>query len=376
MCTILDHYSCLYDDWPNTTCSGFASGTRNQKDFSVANTILRPLVCDMFSEMILRGVVFQPALFCAPLAEITHSAFRRLLAEFGGCGAQFTEMLSGRHILKEDLFRSPYLRRSAAEKKLFYQLMLRRTDPVDRIVGRLSELGPDGLDINLACYAPVIRQLDAGSRLFENLPALAEVLQAVRKYWPGLLTVKIRLGHDTIGSEERFTERLRVIEESGVDAITLHTRFFEDKFKRRSRHELFQWAATQTRLPIFANGDILGAETVRQNPDLFRNVAGLMLGRMAAARPWLFAAWDRELSVDFGQVWRRLYEYIREDFSPELALRRIRLFTKYYARNFHFGHTFNTSIQNAPTLEAMRERAAAFFDTGPAVFAEPSLQGL
>ncbi len=330
----------------------------------------------MFKEMTLRGVVFRPALFCAPLAEITHSAFRRLVAEFGGCGAQFTEMLSGRHILKEDLRQSPYLRRSTAEKKLFYQLMLRRTDPVDRIVGRLSEIGPDGLDINLACYAPVIRQLDAGSRLFENLEALGEVLRSVRKNWSGLLTVKIRLGHDTVGSESRFVERLRVIEDCGVDAITLHTRFFEDKFKRRSRHELFQWAAAQTKLPIFANGDILGAETVRQNPDLFRNVAGLMLGRMAAARPWLFAAWDRDMAIDFGQVWHRLFEYIREDFSPEIAIRRVRLFTKYYARNFHFGHTFNTSVQNAPTLDVMRERAGAFFATAPAVFAEPSLQGL
>jgi hypothetical protein len=42
----------------------------------------------------LRGTRFDPPLFCAPMAGITHSAFRRLVAEFGGYGALFTEMRS------------------------------------------------------------------------------------------------------------------------------------------------------------------------------------------------------------------------------------------------------------------------------------------
>jgi tRNA-dihydrouridine synthase len=49
-----------------------------------------------------------------------------------------------------------------------------------------------------------------------------------------------------MGAEDRFVERLRAIEDAGIDAITLHVRFFEDKFKRRARHELFQWATSLT----------------------------------------------------------------------------------------------------------------------------------
>ena len=49
----------------------------------------------------------------------------------------------------------------------------------------------------------------------------------------------------------------------GVDALTFHPRFFEDKFKRRSRFELFDWAASLTSLPIIANGDIIGASTLQ-----------------------------------------------------------------------------------------------------------------
>ena len=44
------------------------------------------------------------------------------------------------------------------------------------------------------------------SRLFDNLPTLAAVLATARRCWPGLLTVKIRLGRDTAGWELRFGE--------------------------------------------------------------------------------------------------------------------------------------------------------------------------
>lgn len=333
-------------------------------------------VTPSFDTITLRGLTLQPARFCAPLAELTHSAFRRLLGDFGGCGAHFTEMLSGRKLLTENLRKSPYCKRNANEKRLFYQLMLRMDDPIDQIIGRLRSVEPDGIDLNLACYAPVIRRLEACSRLFENLPALARVLAEVRRCWEGPLTVKIRLGSSTFGNEERLVERLRVIEESGVDAITLHTRFFEDKFKRRSRHELFAWAAAQTRLPVIANGDILGAEMVRTSGQTFAAVAGVMIGRMAVARPWVFAAWDGAVAVDYGEVWQRLLGYIAADFPATVALRRVRLFTNYYARNFHFGHTLESAMQGARTLESMQERAAAFFAEPQPVFTMPGLQGL
>ena len=48
--------------------------------------------------LVLRGVVFAPPLFSAPMAGVTHSAFRRLLSDFGGYGALCSEMLSGKYL--------------------------------------------------------------------------------------------------------------------------------------------------------------------------------------------------------------------------------------------------------------------------------------
>ena len=47
----------------------------------------------MFETTRINDRVFSPALFLAPMAGVTNSAFRRLLADFGGYGALFTEML-------------------------------------------------------------------------------------------------------------------------------------------------------------------------------------------------------------------------------------------------------------------------------------------
>ncbi|MDD5708520.1 MAG: tRNA-dihydrouridine synthase, partial [Kiritimatiellae bacterium] len=89
----------------------------------------------MFSKANIRGLTFRPALCLAPLAGITHCSFRRLVAEGGGCGCFFTEMLSARHVLNEDLHRSPYLRRSPGERMLVYQLMVHAADPLEEVIG-------------------------------------------------------------------------------------------------------------------------------------------------------------------------------------------------------------------------------------------------
>jgi tRNA-dihydrouridine synthase len=315
-------------------------------------------------------------LVCAPLAEVTHSAFRRLIAELGGCDLQFTEMLSGRALLSEDLRTSPYVKRRSVERIVFYQLMLRPADPIERIVGRLTDVAPDGIDVNLACDAPAIRLLGAGSALFDDAVALPVVLRRVRRAWSGPLTVKIRLGHDAPDCEARLAERLRLIEDSGVDAITLHARFFEDKRKRPARHDRLAWATSRTPLPVIANGDIAETRLSGTRPEALAAAAGMMVGRPAIAQPWVFAAWERPVEIDPAAVWLRLHDYVAEDFAPHVGVKRMRLFTRYFARNFQFGHGLRVAVDRAPTMDAARVEARRFFETEPVRHAEASVRGL
>jgi tRNA-dihydrouridine synthase B len=330
----------------------------------------------MFSACHLRGVRFAPARFCAPLAGYTHSAFRRLLAELGGHGAAWTEMLSARQILHENFTRSPWLRRRPGDGPLFFQLMVRAADPLDRILDRLGQHDVAAVDLNLACDALNVRAQSAGSALWDNEDALRTVLTTARRHWPGLLTAKVRLGGRRPDWKPRFADRLRMIEEAGLDAIVLHPRFFEDKYRGQARHQVLPWAATLTRLPLIANGDFAGPAQVARQTDSLRHATALMIGRMAIAQPWIFAAWEQAVPVDHADIWRRLCQYVKEDFSAPVALRRLQMFLKYFAANFVFGHALRVQAARAASLPELEAMLEAFFAGPPALLPEPTVAGL
>jgi len=316
----------------------------------------------MPGSLTLRGVTFTPALFCAPMAAITHSAFRRLLAGFGGYGALFTEMLSAKMILHESLQNSPWLKRRPEEGRVIYQLMADDTVNLPQIIDRLAPLKPDGLDLNVACDAHMVRKQGGGSDLFYDMPRLREIVRVMRNSFSGPLTAKIRLGNECPDWRGRFRERIRLLEGEGVDALTIHPRFYEEKFKRCARQDLYAEITRETNLPIIANGDINGAEFVKEHAAAFAPVSGIMIGRMAAACPWIFAMWHNPgLVVDRAETWNRLCDYIAEDFTEKHALIRMKIIAPYFARNFSFGHEFFKAVHNAPDVKTAREQADRFF---------------
>ncbi len=311
------------------------------------------------------------------MAGITHSAFRRLLAEYGGYGALFTEMLSAKMILHENPNRSPWLRRRPEEGKLIYQLLVTDTVKLPEILDRLAPLAPDGLDLNSACSAQNVVRQGGGANLFDDEPRLRAVVQVLRRHFHGPLTVKIRLGSRSGNWRQRLQERLKLLEDEGVDAITLHSRFAEESLNRPARHSQYGEWLPATRLPLIANGDIADAQFVQERHTRFSGVAGLMVGRMAAARPWIFAQWqDPQFKADPAEVWRRLCAFIREDFPPPQALIRIKILTPYFARNFVYGHTLFMAVQSAPDLETALQRTESFLAQGPELFRTVTLDGL
>jgi tRNA-dihydrouridine synthase B len=325
----------------------------------------------------MNRAAFSPPLFLAPMAGITHSAFRRLVADYGGYGALYTEMLSGSALMAEDLLHSPYTKKRESEGAVIYQLLLSGEENIEAIVNRLATLAPAAIDLNLGCPAPDLRKMSAGAMLFEDLPRLKSVLGRLRACWQGPLFVKCRLGKERDGWQEAFAARLRAFESAGVDAIAVHPRFFHEKLKRTARHGLFARIASQTVLPLIANGDIGSLGAIERHADAFAGSRGIMIGRMAVVKPWIFREWAGEsVAVDYAEVWERLYRYVCEDFAAEKALGRLKEFTAYYSRNFFFGHSLFVAVQNAKTVEQAHEKAMEFLSKGPQLVAEPMVAGV
>jgi tRNA-dihydrouridine synthase B len=312
------------------------------------------------------------------MAGITHSAFRRLLADFGGYGALFTEMLSAKMVVHEDPATSPWLKRRPQENRVIYQLLITDSTRLQATLARLAPVSRDGIDINLGCPSATVQQQGGGSNLFDDPARLRDIIRTIRRDFTGPLTVKIRLGRSTPDWRSVLHDRLHLFEDEGIDALTLHPRFAEESLNRyQPRHSFYAELATETKLPIIANGDITGISYIQSNASLFSPAAGLMIGRVAAARPWIFAQWfRRDLTIDHHEVWTRLCNYMEDDFDPKKGLIRLKVFTPYFARNFAFGHTLFTAIQSAPDWSTARARADEFLSSTPALNKTLSLSGL
>ncbi|MBD3241604.1 MAG: tRNA-dihydrouridine synthase family protein, partial [Chitinivibrionales bacterium] len=103
-----------------------------------------------------------PPLLCAPMAGLSHSALRRLLADFGGYGALYTEMLSARALNQEELHASPFTRRRPEEGTVIYQLLVDTPHTAAAAVQRLQSIAPAAIDINLGCPAPEVKKRGGG----------------------------------------------------------------------------------------------------------------------------------------------------------------------------------------------------------------------
>lgn len=318
-------------------------------------------------------------LYAAPMAGLTHSAFRRLVGELGGAAALHSEMLAGTRLLVERPD-SPYLRRRPGDGPVVYQLLLRDARRLDEIVGRLRPCQPDGIDLNCACPAGGVRALGGGAALFEDAPRLEAILCELRRLWAGPLSVKIRLGHSPVaGWEQRLRDRLAMFRDQGVDQLTIHPRFAVDRLTRPARPALLPWLCAEAGLPVVANGDIAGPETVAAHPEYYAACRGLMLGRIAIVRPWVFAAWQGGADwspPSAAAVWRRAAEAIAEDFPAAIAARRLRQFTGWYARNFAYGHILAGRVRHLEDLAALHAAVEDFLAADPAPVATPPLHDL
>ncbi len=307
----------------------------------------------------------RPPLVMAPMAGITHAAFRRLLAELGGVGFFYSEMLSARALRHEVPGKSHVLPARKEGYPLCLQIFSEQTELIGPAVASGQSWGPAAWDLNLGCPAPEIVKQGAGSALLSDPDRARRLAVAMREAVPGPLLFKIRAQEN----RERFLDFAAMLQDAGADAIVLHARTASQKLGRPARWEYISDLVERLDIPVIGNGDIHAPE------DALRMVSrtgcrGVMIGRGAVTRTWIFHRSARLFGVDSqdlgfrskSEVFLRLVELLREEFSHPRDLYRLRKFTVYFSRNYKFGHQFWKEIHNSRDLKEAEERARAFFE--------------
>lgn len=252
--------------------------------------------------MKIGSLVLKGNAFLAPMAGVTDSAFRVLTREFG-CALAFTEMLSASGIVR------------LSEKTLSYFLLKEEDRPVGvQIFGSdpvimaeaariLESRGADIIDINMGCPVKKVVATGAGAALLRDLRRAEKIIKEVRKVIRVPLTIKIRSGWSY--EEIRAVEVSRMAEANGVDAVILHPRTAKMGFCGKADWMLIRQVKNALKIPVIGNGD------VRTVSDMERMISetgcdGVMIGRGALGRPWIFAQLLGKSGEDFGTLRERI----------------------------------------------------------------------
>jgi nifR3 family TIM-barrel protein len=310
----------------------------------------------------------------APMTFLGHVAFRELLAEFGGFGLLFSEMCSCKTIPIENRRVSKHFK-WRDEELGFLVCQLMGSDPVQMATAavRVEAEGFFGVDLNFGCSSAVICRRSCGAEVLKTPTLALDIVEHVRRAVRIPLTVKFRTGwkddpEAAVGMARRF-------EEAGADAVTFHPRVAPDRRARPAKWEYIGLVKQAVSIPVFGNGDVVDAEGCLRMLRL-TGCDGVSLGRIAVARPWVFAQWTGGL-VPAPDIYEksaaRLLELTVRHFEAKAAVPRLRKFVLYFASNFRFGHTLYSRVQNAGSPEEIREALVAFFAASPELSSAPNM---
>jgi tRNA-dihydrouridine synthase B len=257
--------------------------------------------------------VLRSGLFVAPMAGITDRPFRRLARRFGAALAS-SEMVSSRPELRES--RKTRLRVDHSGEPGPISVQIAGADPAmlaDAARHNVG-LGAEIIDINMGCPAKKVCNVQAGSALLQDEALVARILATVVKAVGVPVTLKIRTGPSP---ERRNALRIaRIAESTGVQMLAIHGRTRACAFAGRAEYETIAEVKSQIRIPVIANGDVETPEEAKRVLQA-TGADGIMIGRAAQGRPWLFreiahylATGERLARVDFCEMRSVLLEHL------------------------------------------------------------------
>lgn len=226
----------------------------------------------------------KPALFLAPMANFTDLPFRAVVKKFGA-DATISEMISANALVFESKKTLKMLEKADIEKPFIVQIAGNSEVVIKKAVQMLNSLDfIDGIDLNCGCPVPKVVRQNAGSALLRDLDLLAKLVSTIKESSKKPTTsVKFRLGFDT----NEAVRIAAVCEAAGADFVAIHGRSAKQMYRGNADYKAICEAKAAVKIPVIANGDI-SSENALQVLQI-TGADGLMIGRGAVGKPWIFA---------------------------------------------------------------------------------------
>ncbi len=229
------------------------------------------------------NVELENNLILAPMAGITDLPFRNVCKNYNP-GLVCTEMVSSKAIFYGDEKTKLLLNTEGEKRPISMQIFGSDEETMAFAAKEVSKVA-DILDINMGCPAPKVVKNGDGSRLLLDLEKAEKIIKAVVANSTVPVTLKFRKGWNE--SNIVACELAQIAEKAGVSAIIIHGRTREQYYSGKVDLDIIKKVKESVSIPVIGNGDIVDEESAKYMFE-YTGVDGIMIGRGAMGRPWIF----------------------------------------------------------------------------------------
>lgn len=233
--------------------------------------------------MKIREIDFGGNLILAPMAGVSDVGFREVCCMLGA-DVTCSEMLSARAMQHNPKKTELMTVSSPLEKVKIGQIFGHEPEVMAQAVNNPLLAQYDIIDINMGCPAPKVFKNGEGSALMGNIGLAKDIVEKCVKSASMPVSVKFRLGIDD--AHQNFLEFGRMCEEAGASFVTLHARTTEQGYSGKADYEKIALLKSKLNIPVIGNGDVVDQDSYQRM--LKTGVDGVMIGRGAQGKPWLF----------------------------------------------------------------------------------------
>jgi nifR3 family TIM-barrel protein len=221
----------------------------------------------------------------APMAGYTDRACRMMCRRFG-CELAMTEVANAQGLVHGSKPTFHILETGSGEHPVAAHIYGSDPDVMAEAARRIERLERfDFIDINCGCPVRKIVARGAGVALMKTPARIEAIVAAVRAAVAMPVTIKTRLG--LTPETHNVEEVVAAAEAGGAAAVFVHARYASARHSGPADWEALAAVKAAARVPLAGNGGVdEPADALRMLGQT--GVDGVMIGRAAIGRPWIF----------------------------------------------------------------------------------------
>lgn len=301
--------------------------------------------------MKIRDIDFGGNLILAPMAGVSDVGFREVCCLLGA-DVTCSEMLSARAMQHNPKKTELMTVSSPLEKVKIGQIFGHEADVMAQAVNNPLLKQYDIIDINMGCPAPKVFKNGEGSALMGNVPLAKEIILSCVKSATVPVSVKFRLGIDD--DHQNFLEFGRMCEEAGASFVTLHARTTQQGYSGKADYEKIALLKSKLNIPVIGNGDVVDEDSYKTM--LETGVDGVMIGRGAQGRPWLFSQLKgKPFEGNKFEIVKRHVEILRSHYEEDWLTLYLRKHFLWYVAGSECASKTRLELATSPSVDKSLE---------------------